>query len=165
MNITRGTGSALAGGSRFFLFPCGQSASDDLPYFILNDYSKKGGFATEDAAATSYWQCEEEFNKVFRRYQIANQVNSDILFRDYLVYWFEEVFSSRVESTTRMVGAYAIYNLILPQIENDVKLRYVNVDYLNALLSRVARITASAGNKGREILNLAMKDAVIAGYI
>lgn len=128
-------------------------------------YSKKGGFATEDAAATSYWQCEEEFNKVFRRYQIANQVNSDILFRDYLVYWFEEVFSSRVESTTRMVGAYAIYNLILPQIENDVKLRYVNVDYLNALLSRVARITASAGNKGREILNLAMKDAVIAGYI
>ncbi|MCC8138743.1 MAG: site-specific integrase, partial [Lachnospiraceae bacterium] len=43
--------------------------------------------------------------------------------------------------------------------------RYVNVDYLNALLERVARTAPSAGNKGREILNLAFREAVIAGYI
>ena len=128
-------------------------------------YSKKGGFATEDAAVASYWQYEKEFNTAYKKYQITNQINSDIFFRDYLIYWFEEEFSSRIESTTRMVGAYAIYYLILPQIDYDIKLRHVNVDYLNNLLEKIAKVTASAGNKGREILNLALKDAVISGYI
>lgn len=87
------------------------------------------------------------------------------MLKDYLIYWFEDVFSQRVESTTRMVGAYAIYNLILPNLEYDIKLKYVNADYLDTLLVQVAKISASAGNKGREILNLALKEAVITGYI
>lgn len=87
------------------------------------------------------------------------------MLKDYLIYWFEEVFSQRVESTTRMVGAYAIYDLILPHIEYDIKVRYVNVEYLDALLVNVAKCSKSAGNKGREMLNLAFKEAVIAGYI
>lgn len=64
-----------------------------------------------------------------------------------------------------MVGAYAIYDLIMPHLEYDIKVRYVNVDYLDTLLAEVAKASPSAGNKGREILNLALKEAVIAGYI
>lgn len=128
-------------------------------------YGKKGGFRTSKEAAKSYDQCEAEFKKAYRSYQLANQVNTEVMLKDYLIYWFEDVFSERVESTTRMVGAYAIYDLILPQLDYDIKVRYVNADYLNALLERVAKMTPSAGNKGREILNLAFKEAVIAGYI
>ncbi|MDO5408184.1 MAG: site-specific integrase [Eubacteriales bacterium] len=128
-------------------------------------YSKKGGFATSKEADKSYNQCEAAFTKAYRAYQIAHQVNKEIMLKDYLIYWFEEVFSQRVESTTRMVGAYAIYDLIMPHLEYDIKVRYVNVDYLDTLLAEVAKASPSAGNKGREILNLALKEAVIAGYI
>ena len=58
-----------------------------------------------------------------------------------------------------MVGAYTLYNLILPSMEADIKLKYISVEYLDALLERVAKICPSAGNKGRELLSIAMKDA------
>lgn len=128
-------------------------------------YSKKGGFATSQEADKSYDQYETEFKKAYRAYELAHKVNTEVMLKDYLIYWFEEVFSERVESTTRMVGAYAIYDLILPYIEYDIKVRYVNVEYLDALLANVAKCSKSAGNKAREMLNLAFKEAVIAGYI
>ena len=103
-------------------------------------YSKKGGFATSEEANKSYRRHEDEFKKAYR-------------------------FSQRIETTTRMVGAYAVYDLILPNIEYDIKVRFTNAEYLDALLERVAKVSASAGNKGREILNMAMKEAVIGGYI
>ena len=71
-------------------------------------YGKKGGFATSNEADKSYDKCEAEFKKAFRAYQLAHQVNTEVMLKDYLIYWFEDVFSQRVESTTRMVGAYAI---------------------------------------------------------
>lgn len=128
-------------------------------------YSKKGGFATSQEADKSYDKCEAEFKKAYRAYELAHKVNTEVMLKDYLIYWFEEVFSERVEATTRMVGAYAVYDLVLPYIEYDIKVRYVNVEYLDALLANVAKCSKSAGNKGREILNLAFKEAVVAGYI
>ena len=38
-----------------------------------------------------------------------------------------------------MVGAYTLYNLILPSMEADIKLKYISVEYLDALLERVAK--------------------------
>lgn len=128
-------------------------------------YSKKGGFATSQEADKSYDKCEAEFKKAYRAYELAHKVNTEVMLKDYLIYWFEEVFSERVEATTRMVGAYAVYDLVLPYIEYDIKVRYVNVEYLDALLANVAKCSKSAGNKSREILNLAFKEAVVAGYI
>lgn len=131
----------------------------------IGGYSEKGGFATSKEAEKSYDKYEKEFKKAFRAYQLANKTDTEVMLKDYLIYWFEEVFSERIESTPRMVGAYAVYNLILPHMDYDIKVKYVNTEYLNALLSKVAKVSPSAGNKGREILNLAMKEAVIAGYI
>lgn len=128
-------------------------------------YSKKGGFATSEEADKSYRRHEDEFKKAYRAYHLAHQINTEVTLKDYLIYWFEEIFSQRIETTTRMVGAYAVYDLILPNIEYDIKVRFTNVEYLDALLERVAKVSASAGNKGREILNMAMKEAVIGGYI
>lgn len=128
-------------------------------------YSKKGGFATSEEADKSYRRHEDEFKKAYRAYHLAHQINTEVTLKDYLIYWFEEIFSQRIETTTRMVGAYAVYDLILPNIEYDIKVRFANAEYLDALLERVAKVSASAGNKGREILNIAMKEAVIGGYI
>ena len=93
------------------------------------------------------------------RSPVAKMQKTDVMLGDYPEYWFENIFSPRIETTTRMVGAYTLYNLILPSMEADIKLKYISVEYLDALLERVAKICPSAGNKGRELLSIAMKDA------
>ena len=128
-------------------------------------YGKKGGFATSKEADASYDSYEAEFKKACRKYELEHKVNTEIMLRDYLIYWFEDVFSQRVEPTTHMVGAYVLYDWILPQMEYDMKVKYVNTEYLDSLLEKVAKCSKSAGNKGRELLNIAFREAVIEGYI
>lgn len=83
--------------------------------------------------------------------------NPDVDLRDYLLYWFEDVFSQRIENTTRMVCAYVLYDLILPNIQQTIKLRYANEEYFDSLLTIVSKTCESAGNKSREFLNLARR--------
>lgn len=128
-------------------------------------YGKKGGFKTIEEAEKSYHLYEERFKKAARSYQIVNKVDKEILLKDYLIYWFEESYSKRTVSTTQYLGTYILYNLLLPNIDYDIKLKYTNVDYLDALLLKVSTITTSAGNKSREFLSIAFKDAVTDGFI
>lgn len=136
---------------------------------ILDDmtvkYSKKGGFETAEEAEESYWQYEKRFKDRQRELQIAYKKNTEAMFGDYLKYWFEHIYSERIETTTRMLGSYTLYELIMPSMENDIKLRYVTVEYLDALFQTVSKICASAGNKARELVGLAMKDALADGFI
>lgn len=126
-------------------------------------YSKKGGFGTAEEAEESYRQYEEAFTRAYRHYHATASTDFDL--KDYLIYWLEEIYTPRIENTTRMLAAYVLYDLILPNMNQGIKLRYLNAEYLDALLARVARTCESAGNKGRELLNLALKDAVVQGYI
>lgn len=54
-------------------------------------YSKKGGLSTSKEADKSYDMYEADFKKAYRAYQMANKVNTEVMFKDYLVYWFEEI--------------------------------------------------------------------------
>ncbi len=126
-------------------------------------YSKKGGFTTAEEAEKSYKQYEEEYARAYRNYHAPS--SADIEFGDYLIYWLEEVYTPRIENTTRMLAAYTLYDLILPNISQNIKLRYINVEYLDALLEKASKTCESAGNKCRELLNSALKDAVVQGYI
>lgn len=126
-------------------------------------YSKKGGFATAEEAEKSYQKSEEEYTRAYRNYHVT--ISTDFDLRDYLVYWLDEIFSPRVENSTRMLSSYVLYDLLLPNMSQGIKLRYISVEYLDALLARAAKTCESAGNKSRELLNLALKDAVVQGYI
>lgn len=132
---------------------------------LTTKYGKKGGFETPEEAEKSYWEYEKRYQKKQRDIQIAKMQKTDVMLGDYLEYWFENIFSPRIETTTRMVRAYTLYNLILPSMEADIKLKYISVEYLDALLERVAKICPSAGNKGRELLSIAMKDAARDKFI
>ncbi|MCD8326705.1 MAG: site-specific integrase [Lachnospiraceae bacterium] len=126
-------------------------------------YSKKGGFATAEEAEKSYRQCEEAYKRAYRAHHASPAVNFEL--KDYLVFWLDEIYSARVENTSKMLASYVIYDLLLPNMTQGMKLRYVNAEYLNALLKTVSKATESAGNKARELLNIALKDAVTMGYI
>lgn len=132
---------------------------------MTTKYSKKGGFETPEEAEKSYWEYENRYRDKQREFQVAFLKNTDVMFADYMKYWFEHIYSLRIEATTKMIGAYTLYELLLPSLSNDVKLKYVTVEYLDALLERTAKVCVSAGNKGRELLSLAMKDALIDGFI
>lgn len=127
-------------------------------------YTKRGGFQSEEEATESYNHYEREYQEQIRRREVAKTSNHNIKFKDYLVYWFEDIYSKRIETTTRMVGAYTLYNLLLPNMDDNIRLLYVTSDYLESLLDTVAVASESAGNKGREFLGLAFKDAVTFGY-
>lgn len=126
-------------------------------------YKKKKGFATEEEAEESYYRYEELFKEQQRKFYVS--VNKDIMFKDYLIYWFEKIYSERTETTTQALGCYILYQLIIPSIEYDVKIDLVTTDYLNEIISKSSRLTPSAGCSTRTIISSAMKDAVIGGYI
>lgn len=126
-------------------------------------YSKKGGFATAEEAEKSYRKYEEDFARACRKRHAA--ASSDFGLKDYLIYWLDEIFTPRIENTTRMLASYVLYDLLIPSMGQEIKLRHVSAEYLDALLAEVAKTCESAGNKCRELLNMALKDAVIHGYI
>lgn len=64
-----------------------------------------------------------------------------------------------------MLGAYVLYNLILPSLEKDIKLRYVHIEFLDELLSKASEICKSPGNKARELLSIAFNDAILDGFL
>lgn len=128
-------------------------------------YGKKGGFNSEEAARKAYETAEKEFLAQKRKKVLEGKNRQDVMLKDYLIYWHEEILSQRVESTTRTLAAYVIYDWVIPNIENDIKMRYVNVEYMDELLERVSRCCASAGNTSRTYLNIAFSDAVAEGYI
>ena len=127
-------------------------------------YGRQGGFKTPEEAEKSYYQMLKKFEDDMRNY-IAPTINKEIMLKDYLIYWFENVYATRVESSTKMITSYAIYKIIIPNIKYNIKLRLVTTDYLDALLEECAKSCKSAGNKSRETLFLALKDAVKDNYI
>ena len=126
-------------------------------------YTKKGGFQTKQEAEVSNEKCEAEYQKAYRAYHAAK--SSDMKLDDYLRYWMEQIYSVRIEGTTLRVAYYVLYDLLLPNMNQGIKLRYVNAEYLDELLAVVSKTCGSAGNKSRELLNIALKEAVMLGYI
>lgn len=128
-------------------------------------YGKKGGFESEQDAVKAYKLAEKEFKQQQRKVVMTGKNRQEVMLKDYLIYWYEEIFSQRIKNTTKMIGAYVLYDLVFPNMEQDIKLRYVSVEYMDALLEKVSHSCASAGNTCRAYLNIAFKDAVIEGYI
>lgn len=87
------------------------------------------------------------------------------MFKDYIIHWFEHIYSERIETTTKMTASYIVYNLIIPNIEYDVKISLVTTDYLNDITDRANKNTKYGGYAARSIIMMSMKDAVIGGYI
>jgi hypothetical protein len=77
-------------------------------------YSKKGGFASIEEAEASYRKYDAEFTRAYRAYHAT--ASTDWEFQEYLIYWLENIFSARIENTTRMIASYVVYNLLLPNM-------------------------------------------------
>lgn len=126
-------------------------------------YKKMKGFKTEDEAVESYKFYDEKFKAEMRKFYAS--VSKDIMFKDYIINWFNNVYSERIESNTKMAGAYIVFDLIIPSIEYDVKIDLITAEYLDEILQKANKITPSGGCSARAILSIAIKDAFIGKYI
>lgn len=126
-------------------------------------YGKLGGFKTQEEAEENYIKLNKEFEKSVAKTIIKNK--DDVSLKNYLVYWFENLYSPRIESSTQILGAYVLYDLILSNLEKDIKLCHVTTEFLDALLKKASKVCESAGNKSRELLSIAFKDALTEGFL
>lgn len=127
-------------------------------------YGRVGGFKTPELAEENYYKCLEEYEEQRRNY-IAPIIDKEILFKDYLIYWFEKVFSPKVESTTSMSISYAVYNLIIPCLPYDIKARLATTDFINQTLEKIDKLGKTTANKSREVFNLVFQDIVHDGIL
>lgn len=131
---------------------------------ILNNdytvkYGKKGGFKTKEEAEESFQKYDNEFkSKILGN---TNDLNNQISFKEYLIYWYENIFIERIENTTQMISAYILYNIIIPNIDKDIQLRFATKDYLSSLFDKILGIySEQTARKTQEIINIAFKDAL-----
>ena len=122
-------------------------------------YGKKGGFKTKEEAVESFQKYDNEFkSKILGN---TNDLNNQISFKEYLIYWYENIFIERIENTTQMISAYILYNIIIPNIDKDIQLRFVTKDYLSNLFDKILGIySEQTARKTQEIINIAFKDAL-----
>ena len=114
-------------------------------------YGKLGGFKTPLEAEESYYTHLKKYEDD-RRIYIVPKINKEVLLKDYLIYWYENVFDTKVESTTSMVASYTIYNLIIPNLPYNIKVRLTTTDYINQTLEKIDKLGKTTANKSREIL-------------
>ncbi|MCD8082839.1 MAG: hypothetical protein LUE86_04770 [Clostridiales bacterium] len=65
-------------------------------------YARKGGFATEEDAERSYYECDQIYRKACRAHNASRSSNFSL--EDYLIYWLDEVYSARAESTSKALA-------------------------------------------------------------
>lgn len=145
-----------------------QNASWYIRYRELNQagntiYKLKGGFGTAKEAEEYKAHCEEEY---LRKSRYNSVLNADMTITEYLTIWYEETYrNTPIENNRKMVCDYAIYSWILPNIETDIKISAIYVEYLDEMLGHIAANSWSAAETARELLILAFNDAVIQKII
>lgn len=127
-------------------------------------YGRIGGFKTPEEAEESYYKYLNEYEKQRRNYIIPT-IDKEIMLKDYLIYWFEKVFSTKVESTTSMIFSYVVYNLIIPNLSYDIKVRLTTTDFINETLERIDKLGKTTANKSREVFNLVFQNIVHDGIL
>ena len=128
-------------------------------------YGRREGFETQQEAINSYKKYEVEYQQAIVAQQKLMLRRENISFQDYLQTWYMSFYEPRVRQSTRSVSEYMLKQIIIPAIDLDVPLRSVTVEYLDALLARVAMHSKSTGNSVRGLLGIAFKDAISNGYL
>ena len=85
---------------------------------------------------SDYARYEKNFQSSLRKYQLAQNQDDSITLKNYLLYWFDEIFSKRIEPTTQMVSKFVLNSYILPFLDTDIKIKFVSVEYIDELLKK-----------------------------
>lgn len=126
-------------------------------------YIQKDGYNTRDAAEKEKKIDDQKYEKDLKK--IKKIANIQYTFKEYLDYWLTDIFIKGTDASTRMIGIWAVKNLIIPNIQKDVVLSYVTADYINDILRRCAPICDSAGVTAKKFLRKILFSAYAYGLM
>lgn len=136
--------------------------SVNLNNFTIS-YTQKGGFASKKEAIKAKEADDAQYDLDLMR--IKKIANIQYTFKEYVEYWLDEIFVRNTDTSTKTIGVWAVRNLILPNIEQDILLNYITADFINDIIKRCIPICESAGETVKKFLRRILKDAYAYGLI
>lgn len=82
-------------------------------------YTREGGFISREDAAQAQNLSDARYESDLKK--IKKMANIQFTFKEYVVYWLSEVFLKSTDTSTRMIGVWSIRNLIIPNVNQDVR--------------------------------------------
>lgn len=120
-------------------------------------YETEGGFHSQEEAERAKKRDDEKYDKDLKK--IKKIANIQYTFKEYVEYWLRNIFIKTTDTSTKTIGVWAVNNLIIPNIQQDVLLNYVTSDYINEIMERCIPICETAGSTARKFLRKILKDA------
>lgn len=130
--------------------------------FTIN-YELRKGFRTEKEARDNQKNEQKEYEKSIKK--IKNLTNIKYTFTEYIDYWFDNIYTVKEKTSTKVVALYAINRLIKSNINVDILLPYITSDYVNEIIEKCIRISKESGRTCKKILQNLLKDAKLYGYL
>ena len=127
------------------------------------EYENVKGFKTKEDAE----KCFKKDILVYREQldTIKNMTDIRFTFTEYADYWMQNIFLKITNTVTKTLGVWAVYHLILPQVENDMLLTSVTPKYLNELITRCSTICQSGEETAAKYIRRMIKDAYNYGFV
>ena len=126
-------------------------------------YTREGGFKSKEAADSAKKLADEQYESDLKR--IKEIANIQYTFREYVEYWLKNIFLPTTDTVTKVIGVWAVNNLILPNVRQDVLLNYISADYVNDIIKRCIPVCESAGETVVKFLRKMLFDAYSYGLI
>ncbi len=126
-------------------------------------YTSEGGFKSQQEAEEAKRRDDEQYELTLKR--IKKIANIQYTFREYIEYWLKEIFIKNTDTCTKTIGTWAVWNLIIPNVQQDILLNYVTADYINDIIKRCIPVCESAGETTRKFMRKILKDAYAYGLI
>lgn len=127
-------------------------------------YVEEGGYLSEEEAYEAYGEQLVLFKKKLSLLKEARPSQFEL--REYLIYWYHNVYVPRSDCSTKVAAGYVLYHFILPSLLpiDNVPLTAVTVTSLNKLIKRCEFCKTSV-KQTYKFLQAAFSDAFADVYI
>lgn len=86
-------------------------------------------------------------------------------FQEYMEYWLKEEYIKVASKGSHEIAKWTIYNLIIPNMKQDMFLPYVTADFVNEIIENCKPICDSAGQVTSRFLGNVLGSAYAYGYM
>lgn len=127
------------------------------------EFKKNTGFKSEEEAETAYRNDMKEYERNLAK--IKKMTDIRFTFTEYMTYWLEKIYFPMTNTSTRVIVLFAVQHIIMPQVDFDVLLGFVNADYLNDIIKKCEKTCESGQEVAIKYIRKMMLDAYNYGFI
>ena len=126
-------------------------------------YEIYDGFETQEEAEAFAKICQKRFEKELSKVKKTTSIR--FTFSEYLTYFLENVVTQYGKPSYLSLCNWVVNIVIKPNIDKDIVLEFITVDYINDLLKRCSPLCKSAAPQARVFLSVALGYAYNEGFL